>query len=458
MKYINNLEINSIYDFDNAFSINELLCKFWEKIEETINISNESIDLLNWLKEEGAPTEIEKIITELVEDGTIERMINVDKIEKLRTTIEEIQVTNSNKLLEITNKITDIDKQLDTNTSDISNVDNKVSVNTSNIVTNTNNINKITSQINSMTNGIKGVYETLDLLKKAYPTGNRSLYVVSSDNYWYYWNGIEWTKGGIFQSLALADNSIDYNKLELCNTDVKCTHFGDFPNYDSTTKTLTFNSSCRVYWGNVGAYEIPSGTTVINAVGGPWVKLVFNTEDKSLRFVDDWVIVANKEIVILTMSRSLKNSYGMDITIDGSYKKPIIIPAETEKQYFQTLEYAKLQNGLLDKNPVLDIKNKTLYFHKTLYDTGFIAYGQIISNVISKNGLLFKFNNSLSGTLKYLLLNTVTKEIVETNTLNGYYAPTYCILLSFTMTTGSDGYINKFVSDGAFEVEVLGYT
>ena len=94
IKHLKGLEINTIYDFDNAFSINELLCKFWEKIEETINISNESIDILNWIKEQGLPTEIEKIITELVEDGTIEQMINIDKIEDLRTLI--------------TNKITDI--------------------------------------------------------------------------------------------------------------------------------------------------------------------------------------------------------------------------------------------------------------------------------------------------------------------------------------------------------------
>ena len=100
IKHLKGLEINTIYDFDNAFSINELLCKFWEKIEETINISNECIDLLNWLKEEGAPTEIQKIITELVEDGTIERMININKIEELRTLI--------------TNKITDVNEQLDT--------------------------------------------------------------------------------------------------------------------------------------------------------------------------------------------------------------------------------------------------------------------------------------------------------------------------------------------------------
>ena len=87
MKYINNLEINSIYDFDNALSINELLCKFWEKIEEVINVSNECIDILNWIKEEGLPDELQVLINQLVADGTIEQMINVDKIEELRTLI-----------------------------------------------------------------------------------------------------------------------------------------------------------------------------------------------------------------------------------------------------------------------------------------------------------------------------------------------------------------------------------
>ena len=99
IKHLKGLEINSIYDFDNTFSINELLCKFWEKIEETINISNESIDILNWIKEEGLPDELQVLINQLVADGTIERMINVDKIEELRSLI--------------TNKITDVNEQLE---------------------------------------------------------------------------------------------------------------------------------------------------------------------------------------------------------------------------------------------------------------------------------------------------------------------------------------------------------
>ena len=84
IKHLKGLEINSIYDFDNAFSINELLCKFWEKIEETINISNESIDILNWIKEQGLPDVVQVLLNQLGADGTIEQMLNVDKIEEVK--------------------------------------------------------------------------------------------------------------------------------------------------------------------------------------------------------------------------------------------------------------------------------------------------------------------------------------------------------------------------------------
>ena len=417
---MNKFEESNFYKALQDFFINadkktflQFLAEFYNRTEGIIDKNNIQDDLIKELRE---------LYLEFNEKGIDENIVR-EKVNYFLENSLKIKDVIS-KLNTNTNNIKNISSQLDTNVHELANVnqnlqkqiDNRISKNENNTIT----TNMLSTELLEQING-----------------GTINVNVNSS---------------------MIDDYSVISSKLEMCNLDVKCTHFGDFPNYDSVTKTLTFNSSCRVYWGNVGAYEIASGTTVINSVGGPWIKLVFNTVDNSLRFVDDWVKVGTKEIAILIMARSLKNSYGMDITIDGSYKKPIRIPTETEKQYFQTLEYAKLQNGLLDKKPILDIKNKTLYFHKSLYDVGFIVYGQTIGNVISKNGLLFKFNNSLSGTLKYLLLNTETKEIIETNTLNGYYAPTYCILLSFTMTTDTNAYINKFVSEGAFEVEVLGYT
>ena len=76
INHLKELEINSIYDFDNTFSINELLCKFWEKLEEVVKISNESIDILNWIKEEGLKDEVKDLLTTWKDDGTLDTIIN----------------------------------------------------------------------------------------------------------------------------------------------------------------------------------------------------------------------------------------------------------------------------------------------------------------------------------------------------------------------------------------------
>lgn len=142
MKYINNLEINSIYDFDDALSINELLCKFWEKIEDVINVSNECIDILNWIKEEGLPDELQLLINQLVADGTIEQMINVDKIEELRNLInsrysEIISQMETNVYIDVTKFTGANDNEMLTNAFNyIITLDNKIKKLTSSKVLN----------------------------------------------------------------------------------------------------------------------------------------------------------------------------------------------------------------------------------------------------------------------------------------------------------------------------------
>ena len=51
----------------------------------------------------------------------------------------------------------------------------------------------------------KGVYDTLTALQTAYPTGAPNIYVVRSNNHWYYWNGSAWSDGGAY----LADMVVD---------------------------------------------------------------------------------------------------------------------------------------------------------------------------------------------------------------------------------------------------------
>ena len=195
IKHLEGLKINTIYDFDNALTINELLCIFWEKIEETINISNESIDLLNWIKEEGVSTEVEKIITELVEDGTIEQMINVDKIEELRTLI--------------TNKITVVNEQLDKKIND------KYNSNKSKIEELQANVNeqldtidkKIDDKYNSNKSEIEELNEQLDIIANKGTTVEVLERVTKEEIN-------RQLEDGTIANLTIEDNSITWDKFK----------------------------------------------------------------------------------------------------------------------------------------------------------------------------------------------------------------------------------------------------
>ena len=96
--------INSVYGF-NDYTLNELICKIAQKMDEVITQSNESFNYLDWLKGQGLSDEVIKIITEWKEDGTLETLINEQLFNGLNTKIDE------NKA-----KLDEISSQLDTNT------------------------------------------------------------------------------------------------------------------------------------------------------------------------------------------------------------------------------------------------------------------------------------------------------------------------------------------------------
>lgn len=54
----------------------------------------------------------------------------------------------------------------------------------------------------------KGVYPTVGDLNTAFPTGNTNVYVISADKNWYYWSGVAWTAGGVYNSTVLAHGSV----------------------------------------------------------------------------------------------------------------------------------------------------------------------------------------------------------------------------------------------------------
>lgn len=70
-----NDKIKSVYNF-NEYSIQDLLCKFFEKINETVDTSNNALNFLEWLKGEGLPQETVKELEKMYNDGRLTAIID----------------------------------------------------------------------------------------------------------------------------------------------------------------------------------------------------------------------------------------------------------------------------------------------------------------------------------------------------------------------------------------------
>ena len=99
--------INSVYDF-NDYTLNELICKLAQKIDEVITQSNESFDYLDWLKGKGLSDEVINVLTEWKDNGTIDTIINGHVFNELSNRIDEI----NNSINEINNSINDLTQRI----------------------------------------------------------------------------------------------------------------------------------------------------------------------------------------------------------------------------------------------------------------------------------------------------------------------------------------------------------
>ena len=96
--------INTVYDF-NDFTLNELICKLAQKMDEVITQSNESFNYLDWLKGQGLSDEVIKIMLEWKEDGTLETLINQNIFNGLNTKIDNFQTDVNNKVDTFKNEV-----------------------------------------------------------------------------------------------------------------------------------------------------------------------------------------------------------------------------------------------------------------------------------------------------------------------------------------------------------------
>ena len=81
-----NCNVFDVYSY-NGLSMQDLLCQFFTKINECITVSNETIDLADWLVNEGLEIEVVKKLMIWLEDGTLENIINVNLFNTLNEKI-----------------------------------------------------------------------------------------------------------------------------------------------------------------------------------------------------------------------------------------------------------------------------------------------------------------------------------------------------------------------------------
>lgn len=86
IKSINETLLKRVYDF-TCYTEEELRCKFIQKLEECICVCNSVSDIYSWINEQGLTDEIKKMFDEAIADGTIEKIINIDKYNTLETTL-----------------------------------------------------------------------------------------------------------------------------------------------------------------------------------------------------------------------------------------------------------------------------------------------------------------------------------------------------------------------------------
>lgn len=102
--------LKRVYDFSEMTN-EELRCKFFQKLQECIALCNSTAELVDWIKNEGLESEVTKFLTMWKDDGTLESLINIDKINNLKT--ELLSLINENKT-NVDSELSDIISQITT--------------------------------------------------------------------------------------------------------------------------------------------------------------------------------------------------------------------------------------------------------------------------------------------------------------------------------------------------------
>ena len=98
--------LNRVYDLEDYTQL-EINSKLIQKIDEVIDECNNAFEFVAWLKEQGVPDEVQTILDIMLEDGTLEKLINIEKLNQissqLNSDINQLTNETENKLNQMNN-------------------------------------------------------------------------------------------------------------------------------------------------------------------------------------------------------------------------------------------------------------------------------------------------------------------------------------------------------------------
>ena len=107
--------LNRVYGYDD-YTHQEINSKLIQKMDEVIENCNNAFEYVDWLKDQGVINEVHSIIDAMLEDGTIENIINKEEIDKLRNEINnniaELTISMDTKINELKELIKQNNKEL----------------------------------------------------------------------------------------------------------------------------------------------------------------------------------------------------------------------------------------------------------------------------------------------------------------------------------------------------------
>lgn len=109
-----NCNIFSVYDY-NCLSMQELLCTFFEKINQCVDATNKTVVLVEWLVGQGLKAEVAEQLNQWFVDGTLKTVINEVIFNELNTKVDTLRENFETNKIHVNNRFDTVEQKISDN-------------------------------------------------------------------------------------------------------------------------------------------------------------------------------------------------------------------------------------------------------------------------------------------------------------------------------------------------------